>query len=476
MSRLSPLIIYKDFENNKLERSKASELLISLIDNPSDITNRNRILAVKFLGIIGSKEDQTFSSLENLLISDLDDLVRGNAAIVIIRNFSTRAIDPIKWVLKHENSESTLILIIKELERTNDLRLKGLLEEIEFAKFEGKIFFPYGPNLTLNLSSNSINDITNIKYLGNLRSLKKLYLNFNRIIIIKGLGGLVNLESLHLQGNKIRMIEGLDNFRNLEYLYLNNNEIQKIQGISHLSKLKSFMLYDNQIPEIENITHLTNLEILNLRNNKITSIKGLEKLQNLRRLDLSNNNITEINGLNKLRNLEFLDLSHNQISQIKGLDDLKNLKFLDLRNNKITEIKQFKVLKQLQHLYLGFNMLSKGKNDWNLTQENIFDPTKIEDNDNIDSMFNFFFDNKPSKASINKKLFEIRDIKYVPPKYNFQFLSKELRTSTNPIDHFAESTWMLISNNKEFEVFQLSKSGKIDWIQKRRNRIFPYHF
>ncbi|MHA2119821.1 MAG: leucine-rich repeat protein [Promethearchaeota archaeon] len=473
MSRISPTNIYKDFENNKLERSKASELLISLIENPSDISNKNRILAVKFLGIIGSKEEQIFSSLENLLISDLDELVRGNAARVIIRNFSTRALEPIKWALKHENSESSLILIINALETTKALKLKGLLEGIEFVEFEGNVFFPYGSNSTLNLSSNSIDDIPNIKRLGNLHNLNKLYLNFNRITEIRGLGNLIDLKSLHLQGNKIRTIEGLENLKDLEYLYLNNNEIHKIQGTSNLSKLKSLMLYDNQIVEIEKLDHLSNLEILNLRNNKINSIKGLEKLHNLKRLDLSNNSIAEINGLNNLRNLEFLDLSHNQISQIRGLDNLRNLKFLDLRNNKITTIKQFKILKQLQHLYLGFNKLLKIEDNENPNQKNMLNMSKIEDNDNIDSLFDFFYVKNPPKNLIDKKLVEIKDIKYLNPKLKSQFLVKELRAIVDPIDYFAASSWMIFHNNSEFEIFQLNKSGEVVWIQKRRSRIMP---
>jgi Leucine-rich repeat (LRR) protein len=127
---------------------------------------------------------------------------------------------------------------------------------------------------------------------------------------------------------------------------------------------------------------------------------------------------------------------------------------LDLRNNKITEIKQFKVLKQLQHLYLGFNNLSKWEDDKDSTQKSIFNTSKIEDDD------------------FSKNLFEIRDIKYIPPKNTSQFLIKELKTKTNPIDYFAESSWMLVTNNKEFEIFKLNESGKIMWIQKRRNRIF----
>ena len=311
MLRLSPKEIFEDFERKKINKDKASELLMSLIENPIELDSRERNFCIKLIGLIGSNEKNIFFFLENLLISDLNELVRGNSACVLINNFSDYAIEPIKWALRHEESETSIVLIIRALEKTDNLKLKSLLKDVEYVDIEGKIFFPYGTHQSINLSSRNIDNMLKIKGLGSLINLKKLYLNFNEITDIKGLDTLVNLKSLHLQGNKIRKIKGLDQLKNLEYLYLNNNEIIKIQGIANLSSLKSLMIYDNQIPEIQKLEHLSNLEILNLRNNRISEIKGLRNLSNLRRLDLSNNKITEIKDLDNLVNLEFLDLSYN---------------------------------------------------------------------------------------------------------------------------------------------------------------------
>ena len=186
MSELSPQEIYKDFRARILDSSKASELLISLIENPLELDNRSRILSVKFLGLIDSKEDKVFNFLENLLISDLNEQVRGNAASIIIRNFPSQALEPIKWALKHEKSESSLILIIKALEKTNNPDLKSLLKSIEYIDYEGKIFFPFGTYPIINLSSRNIDDISKVKGLESLINLSKLNLNFNRIIIVIG--------------------------------------------------------------------------------------------------------------------------------------------------------------------------------------------------------------------------------------------------------------------------------------------------
>lgn len=471
-SGLTPQEIYTDFKAKNLDSSKASELLTLLIENPVELNNPNRILSVKFLGLIGSKEDKVFNFLENLLMSDLHELVRGNAARVLIRNFPEKAATPIKWSLKNEKSEECITLIIKSLEKSNNKELKSLLDLIEYVDFKGNIFFPFGVNPIINLSSKSIDNILEIKGLENLVDLNKLYLSFNKITEITGLKNLIKLKTLHLQGNKIRKIKGLDNLKNLEYLYLNNNEISKIQGIENLSSLKSLMIYDNQISEIQNLDKLSNLEILNIRNNSIVEIKGLGNLHNLKRLDISNNRITEIKGLDTLSKLEFLDLSHNQISEIEGLDKLKNLKFLDLRNNKISRIKQLKILEQLDHLYLGFNRILKIENPEMMNDKFELDTSNIEEMSRPDSPFDFFYTYKSRKDLSKRKIAEIRDIKYMSPFLKSQSLINDLNLKSSPLDYFKSSTWMMIWTNNELEIFQLSKSGEITWIQKGRKRNF----
>jgi Leucine-rich repeat (LRR) protein len=401
MSRVSPNKIYDDFRQGKLTKSQASDLLMSLVENTIERDAESKIVAFKLLVLIGANEEKVFKFLEHLLVSDLDDLVRGNAANVIINIFSDLAFEPIKWALLHEESETSIILIIKALIKTNNLKLKSLLNTNEYVEYEGKIILPFGTEQIINLSCQNIINLSQIKGLENLINLNKLYLNFNKITEIEGLFNLINLKALHLQGNKIRKIKGLEQLKNLEYLYLNNNEIIKIQGIANLSSLKLLMIYDNRIPEIKKLEHLSNLEILNSRNNRISEIKGLESLNNLKRLDLSNNRITEIKGLENLENLEFLDLSYNQISEIKGLDNLKNLNFLDLRNNKITAIKQLNILKKLKHLYLGFNRISLAENNEELNYKNILDSLNIDGKNISKSPFDFFYTYKSSKNSTN---------------------------------------------------------------------------
>ncbi|MBY8985549.1 MAG: hypothetical protein KGD65_10795, partial [Candidatus Lokiarchaeota archaeon] len=153
MLRLSPTEIYNDFKKKKINKNKASELLISIIENPLELDNHERNLCIKLIRIIDSKEKNIFFFLENLLISDINELVRGNAAVALIKNFSDYALEPIKWALQYEKSETSIELIIKALEKTDNLKLKSLLKRVEYVVFEGKIFFPYGTHQNMNLSS-----------------------------------------------------------------------------------------------------------------------------------------------------------------------------------------------------------------------------------------------------------------------------------------------------------------------------------
>lgn len=468
MSVLTPIKIYEDFKNKIIDKNQASDLLISLIDEIYDNDDNTRILGVKLLGLIKSKSEKVFNFLENILISDLNDQLRGQVAKTIIFNFPERAIKPIFWVLKHDNDSFCIFQIIKSLEKTSDDKLKALLKIRQFVNFEGNIFFPSRFYPLINLNNRNIKNIKKVKNLENLTDLKKLYLNYNQISKINGLNTLTNLRSLHLQGNRIKKIEGLSNLKKLEFLYLNNNDITIIEGINNLSNLKSLMLFDNEITRIRELEKLSKLEVLNLRNNQISEIRGLKKLTNLRRLDLSNNQISEIKGLEKLTKLEFLDLSHNKIKAIKGLENLRKLKFLDLRNNGIEEIIELEYLKELTYLYLGFNKITEIENIERFKHIKALD---IKNADGIFipiSLFDVDSYNKENLDESASKLEMFRDIKFIPNNFKSESVLKELNSENDYLKHFTDSSWMLMLKSNEYEIFRLNKNGYIKWIQRRK--------
>ena len=200
-----------------------------------------------------------------------------------------------------------------------------------------------------------IRDISEIKGLEYLTSVKSLNLDKNQIKEIKGLENLTELKSLNLSVNQINEIKGLENLENLTSLDLGKNQITKICGLESLTKLEFMWLYDNNICMIEGLENLSNLGCLDIKNNKITEIMGLDNLKNLGVLNLRTNQIKEIKGLENLTELKNLFLQNNQITELKGLENLKRLNSLDIKNNQIREIKGIENLKWLYNLDLKGN-------------------------------------------------------------------------------------------------------------------------
>ena len=142
MSILSPNKIYTDFKNNKLDKNQALWLLISLIDDIQEYDDNTRLRGIKYLELFDIRDVKIFNFLENLLISDLNEHIRGQAARILIFRFPERAFKPIKWVLKHEKADSCLIKIIKSIEEFCDENLKSILKKIQYVNIKGKIIFP----------------------------------------------------------------------------------------------------------------------------------------------------------------------------------------------------------------------------------------------------------------------------------------------------------------------------------------------
>lgn len=187
----------------------------------------------------------------------------------------------------------------------------------------------------LILSGQDIEKLNELEGFEELRGIKSLSLQHNKISEIKLIGHFSELESLFLYSNEIKEIKGLDKLTNLKRLILNDNKISKIQGLDELKNLIELNLGNNRIKKIEGLTELTKLELLDLQGNKIKIIQGLDFLINLNTLYLNHNQIAEIQNLEGLAKIRKLYLDSNQISQVKGLQDIEDLVYLRIGNNPI---------------------------------------------------------------------------------------------------------------------------------------------
>ncbi|MFX1315697.1 MAG: AN1-type zinc finger domain-containing protein [Promethearchaeota archaeon] len=93
--------IYDLFNNKKLTKSKAIELLNFLIENNKDIdVTKNSILAFEVLDL---KSEEVFHILENCLLSNENSLIRNTAAKVLSTNFPKKSKSLLKWAKEHND-------------------------------------------------------------------------------------------------------------------------------------------------------------------------------------------------------------------------------------------------------------------------------------------------------------------------------------------------------------------------------------
>lgn len=186
----------------------------------------------------------------------------------------------------------------------------------------------------LDLSSNKINNITDLIPLKNL---EKLSLKKNQIVDITPLAEKVTLRELDLSSNQIVKIEdALKDLSNLEILDLQKNKINNLKELTWLyyDQLQELNLNHNPLgDDLHPLSGMTNLEVLHLKDTQISDLSELTELPGIVELDLSQNQITDIAALSKLTTLENLSLHNNQLTDISPLVDLINLQELTLRNN-----------------------------------------------------------------------------------------------------------------------------------------------
>lgn len=175
------------------------------------------------------------------------------------------------------------------------------------------------------------------------------------ILSLVGIQNLTSLTDLNLTSNSIGDISSLSGLTSLMDLNLTFNFISDISSLAGLTSLTVLRLGDNMISSISTLSGLTSLTELSLRINTITDISALSGLTSLTQLRLDANTITDINTLSGLTSLTGLWLFENSISDISALSELTNLTFLDLHANSITEIGALSGLTSLAFLSLFNN-------------------------------------------------------------------------------------------------------------------------
>ena len=296
---LNPQTILEDYNNRYIDKSTATKLLTSIIENYDE--ENFRLEAINILNTLKIATKTLFEFFENLLLSDSSEVIRNAAAKYVSTNFLEISLPVFLWVIQHETSYHCLVTVVNSLVKIQTSEAKSIL----------------------------------IKQLRKIRDIK--YLNVD-----KGFG------------NK--------KYRKALKSYFKRNLINKLSPKQLAAILINFLTIKNLIEEIPNAyfeldEKLLLIDKLDLsdylefevkgtpwgwKNNirSLSQITGLSNLKHLKTLDLSNNQIGDLEGINELENLTHLVLPNNQISDLKNLEyinQLTNLQFVDLCGNDISK-------------------------------------------------------------------------------------------------------------------------------------------
>lgn len=207
---------------------------------------------------------------------------------------------------------------------------------------------------SVNLSKNSIVDITLIR---SLSAIESLDLSFNKITDINPIENLTQLTFLNLSNNKIKFLSPLKELTRLQILNVDKNQINSIIVLANLKKLQVLNISRNSIQDLAPISNHSELLHLSLHKTKIKNVSKICTIENLLSLDIGGNLILDYNCLERLKNLTTLNLSFSRIKNYDFLNSIKELRSLNLIRNNLTDISFLYNLIQINHLALNSNKL-----------------------------------------------------------------------------------------------------------------------
>ena len=184
--------------------------------------------------------------------------------------------------------------------------------------------------VTLDLSSNSIRDLT---ALSNMQKLEELNLQYNAVNTVSAVSTLPALRVLDLSYNDLGSIATIGTCISLEELNVSHNKLTDIKAVSNLKKLTRFAAADNSLTNIDPLSVCLDLTDLDISNNAVTDIGLLRSLTELMYLDFSNNSVAALPAWPVDCALVTIDGSYNLISSVEELRDLYNLNRVNMDYN-----------------------------------------------------------------------------------------------------------------------------------------------
>ena len=331
---VSPQNICNDLREDRITKSFAIELLLSIIDASEDPIVREE--CIEAFREIEKQDEKIFKLLENHLISDENPRVRNAAAKLIGNYYLETGIESLEWALSHDKSPIVLCTIASMIERDT----QGLYYQ-------------------LNEKLNNLYQFISVR-VGVIIEEARFFLDLENLFARNTLNYELNFEGyekfqrLQDYGNQDKWLR-IENKRvvSLCFNFFTWNYVkERKNSYSSLSKLQDPFIYLNTLKKLESkkyfefnipnsISLLKKLKRLTFRDNGINSLPdSFEELIEIEYLDLSYNNFLKIpDSIFKLKNLKTLNLAHNNIQDIpESLLCLDSLEEMKINHNNITKM------------------------------------------------------------------------------------------------------------------------------------------
>lgn len=168
-----------------------------------------------------------------------------------------------------------------------DEKLRKVVMEKTGASFEDELVNKRSVELFFRLDGN-LSGIKNLEGIQNLYNLKWVNLSGNSIEDITPLGQLENLELLTLSRNNIKDFTPLNNCKNLIDLEINNIPgLTNLESLAGITSLQVLWADDNPtLTDISSISSLVNLSEVVIQGSKVTDITPLATLPNLKKYSI----------------------------------------------------------------------------------------------------------------------------------------------------------------------------------------------
>jgi len=302
---LSPDIIYNEFLNGDLDKEKAAELLISLIEL-SEIA-KTRIKSLGLLKRIGHVTPKIYKLLEDCSVSDENALVRATTVDILINNYLEESLNLLQWSIEHDKSPMVIKTIIDFFETNENSKYKPINKKLthwikEFSSTIGVT--PSESRFFLDIEAIFARDK------GNYEIKPQSYKHFEILSDIKGGEPWLLIKDDHVE---------ILNFTYFNWKFIKENE-DIINSLIDLNDLDIYFKTVNKFTTDTNnqaipasIGNLTSIKKLILRRNLIQTLPtSVSNLKLLKVLDLSYNNLNKIPPiLTSLNSLEKVNLKHN---------------------------------------------------------------------------------------------------------------------------------------------------------------------